>query len=187
MPKREIDRIRTVELGQPELLVLKNSEDEDHYDCVLSVPPGRCPRCGRSLLRNQGNQSRNYLDIVRRYDYAAVVTLTVEFRKSKCLFSDCGCVFYPDISFASRYSRTTHRLENVILRMILEEGYSYSLIAYALDDKLSKQVIGQIYYRRMKELQSDPNQQPQWFREYLESDSNPFLRHFRYIPRRRMD
>ena len=71
--------------------------------------------------------------------------------------------------------------------MILEEGLSYTLISEALGGILSKQVIGQIYYRRMNELESDPAGQPEWFKECMKDDPDRLWRILRYRPRQRQN
>ena len=124
--KHQTDLVRTEELNVPELLVIEGIGDDDHFFCIPKRTFPQCPKCGCGEIRNQGNMHRDYLDIIPRNDDAAVITLSLEFRKNKCLSPGCGCVFYPSFSFASPYSRTTHRLENAVVRMILEDGYSYS-------------------------------------------------------------
>ena len=185
--RRRTDPARTDELGLSELLVLADIGDEDHFFCVPKRTFQQCPTCGGSKIRNQGNMHREYLDVIPRDDDAAVITISLEFRKNKCMLPDCGSVFYPSFSFASRYSRTTHRFDNVVVRMILEEGLSYTLISEALGGILSKQVIGQIYYRRMNELESNPAEQPGWFKEYMEDDPDRLWRILRYRPRQRQN
>ena len=119
--KYEIDAQRTVELSLSGTLVESGKGDPDHFFCVpLSVVnQSVCPKCGCTSLRNQGSIRRSYLDVIPRGDDAAVITVTIEFRKNKCMNPDCNCVFYPEIPFAGRYSRTTHRLENAIVRMVI--------------------------------------------------------------------
>ena len=126
--KYEIDAQRTVELSLSGTLVESGKGDPDHFFCVpLSVVSQTvCPRCGCSNLRNQGSIQRSYLDVIPRGDDAAVITVTIEFRKNKCMNPDCNCVFYPEIPFAGRYSRTTHRLENAIVRMVIRGCLSFT-------------------------------------------------------------
>ena len=104
----EIDERRTTELKQPELLVVSDRGDVDHFCCILVPSKARpgCPRCGNPLIRNQGNLHRDFLDVIRRGDDAAVVTISLEFRKSKCVAVDCGRVYYPEYSFARYLSQT---------------------------------------------------------------------------------
>lgn len=180
--KQETDAKRTEELNLPELFVLAGQGDSDHFFCVPGRTVPRCPACGGIRIRNQGNMRRNLLDIIPRGDDAAVITLTLEFRKSKCLTPGCGCVFRPSFSFTGRYSRTTRRLEDVIVRMILEDGLSYSLISEALGGMLCKQAIGEIYYRRMNELESAPEEQPEWFKQCMMDDPNRLWRLSPYSP-----
>ena len=167
--KYEIDAQRTVELSLSGTLVESGKGDPDHFFCVpLSVVSQTvCPRCGCSTLRNQGSIQRSYLDVIPRGDDAAVITVTIEFRKNKCMNPDCNCVFYPEIPFAGRYSRTTHRLENAIVRMVIRGCLSFTESAELLEGKLSRQVVGQIYHRRVQELETDPTTESDWYRQLL--------------------
>ncbi len=167
--KYEIDAQRTVELSLSGTLVESGKGDPDHFFCVpLSVVRQTvCPRCGCSSLRNQGSIQRSYLDVIPRGDDAAVITVTIEFRKNKCMNPDCNCVFYPEIPFAGRYSRTTHRLENAIVRMVIRGCLSFTESAELLEGKLSRQVVGQIYHRRVQELETDPTAESDWYRQLL--------------------
>lgn len=167
--KYEIDAQRTVELSLSGTLVESGKGDPDHFFCVpLSVVSQTvCPRCGCSNLRNQGSIQRSYLDVIPRGDDAAVITVTIEFRKNKCMNPDCNCVFYPEIPFAGRYSRTTHRLENAIVRMVIRGCLSFTESAELLEGKLSRQVVGQIYHRRVQELETDPTTESDWYRQLL--------------------
>ena len=167
--KYEIDAQRTVELSLSGTLVESGKGDPDHFFCVpLSVVSQTvCPRCGCSNLRNQGSIQRSYLDVIPRGDDAAVITVTIEFRKNKCMNPDCNCVFYPEIPFAGRYSRTTHRLENAIVRMVIRGCLSFTESAELLERKLSRQVVGQIYHRRVQELETDPTTESDWYRQLL--------------------
>ena len=174
--RHQSDPVRTEELGLSELLVIEGIGDDDHCFCVPKRTFPQCPKCGSDKIRNQGNMQRDYLDIIPRDDDAAVITISLEFRKNKCLSPGCGCVFYPSFTFASRYSRTTHRLENAVVRMILQDGYSYSDVSEMLEWKLSKQVVGLVYYRRLRELEANPESQPRWFRRLQGDDPKHFWR-----------
>ena len=167
--KYEIDAQRTVELSLSGTLVESGKGDPDHFFCVpLSVVnQSVCPKCGCTSLRNQGSIRRSYLDVIPRGDDAAVITVTIEFRKNKCMNPDCNCVFYPEIPFAGRYSRTTHRLENAIVRMVIRGCLSFTESAELLEGKLSRQVVGQIYHRRVQELEIDPTTESDWYRQLL--------------------
>ena len=127
--KREIDGTRTSELSLPELLVLAHAGNRDHFYCVPAHEPVCCSKCGSLRIRNQGKMHRDYIDVIRRNRSAAVIDVTVEFQKNKCLSPSCGRVFYPSFSFASPYSRTTHRLENAVVRMVTSGRRSGSLLA----------------------------------------------------------
>ena len=179
--KYVIDKLRTKELNQPELLVVSDKGDKDHYYCLLVPSKARpgCPFCGNYVIRNQGNIHRDYLDVIRRSDEAAVVTVSLEFRKYKCMAANCGRVYYPEYSFASPYARTTRRLDDTIVRMVLRGGLSYAEIADELEGKLCRQVVGQIFHRRAKELDAD---QTAWYKELL--DEGLFLL-YRDVLRRR--
>ena len=182
LAKHQTDPDRTKELDLPELLVIADVGDFDHFFCVPKRTFPQCPKCGSDEIRNQGNMRRDYFDIIPRNDDAAVITISLEFRKNKCLSPGCGCVFYPSFTFASRYSRTTHRLENAVVRMILQDGYSYSDVSAMLEWKLSKQVVGLVYYRRLRELEANPESQPKWFKRLQGDDPKLFWR----IIKRRM-
>ncbi len=176
----EIDDQRTAELNQPELLVISNKGDDEHFFCILipSITYMRCPKCGITLIRNQGNMQRNYLDVIPRDDDAVLITVSLEYRKSKCLIPGCGCVFYPQFTFASRYARTTHRLEDAIVRMILREGYSYTNVSEMLNGRLSRQVIGQIFHRRVEELNTDATENSAWYRILLQESPSYYYEIF---------
>lgn len=176
--KCKIDQQRTKELNIPELLVMSGKGDQDHFFCVLVSSKAHlgCPHCGNSAVRNQGNIHRDYLDIIRRDDDAALVIVSLEFRKNKCVSPGCGCVYYPEFSFASPYARTTRRLEDVIVRMVLRGGCSYAEISEELKGKLSRQVVGQIFRRRVKQLNSDRSDAAAWYRELLEEGPDLFYR-----------
>ena len=176
--KFEIDERRTKELDLPELLVVKGKGDRNHFFCILVPSKARpaCPRCGNPVVRNQGNVHRNYLDVIRRGDDAALITVSLEFRKSKCEAPGCGCVYYPDFSFASPYARTTRRLYNAVVRMVLRGGCSYAEVAEELEGKLSRQVVGQFFHRRVEELNADLNEEAAWYRELLEEGPYLFYR-----------
>ena len=180
----EIDERRTAELKQPELLVISGRGDSDHFCCILVPSKARpgCPRCGNPLIRNQGNLHRDFLDVIRRGDDAAVVTISLEFRKSKCVAAHCGRVYYPEYSFASPYARTTRRLDDAIVRMVLRGGLSYAEIAEELKGHMSRQVVGQIYHRRVNELNADSTDRAAWYRELLEE--GPFLLYSGVLSRR---
>lgn len=173
--KYEIDRRRTKELGQPELQVISGKGGRNHFFCTLIPAKARpcCPRCGNPEVRNQGNIHRDYLDVIPRGDDIAIITITFEFRKAKCLSPDCGCVYYPEITFASPYARSTRRVDNAIVRMVLRGGCSYSEIAEEFEGHLSRQVVGQIFHRRAKELNADQSDSAAWYRELLEE--GPYL------------
>lgn len=176
--KYEIDERRTKELDLPELLVEKGKGERNHFFCILLPSKARpgCPRCGNPAVRNQGKIRRDYLDVIRRGDDAALITVSLEFRKSKCEASGCGCVYYPEFSFASPYARTTRRLDNAVVRMVLRGGCSYSEVAGELEGKLSRQVVGQLFHRRVKELNADLSEDAAWYRELLEEGPYLFYR-----------
>lgn len=170
-----VDQCRTEELNLPELQVISGKGDRNHFFCTLVPAKARpcCPRCGNAMVRNQGNLHRDYLDVIRRGDDVAIITITFEFRKAKCLSPDCRCVYYPEITFASPYARTTRRVDDTIVRMVLRGGCSYSEIAEEFEGNLSRQVVGQIFHRRAKELDADQSDSAAWYRKLL--DEGPYL------------
>ena len=177
MMKYKIDRKRTAELNQPELQVLAGRGDKDHFHCVLISSKARpaCPYCGSANIRNQGTVHREYLDLIKRNDDVEPITVSLEFRKSKCMREGCGTVYYPEFSFASPYARTTRRLDDVIVRMVLAGSLSYTEIAYALNGKFSRQSVGNIYKRRIRELNADSSENAAWYRD-LKDDGRFWLK-----------
>ena len=74
----------------------------------------------------------------------------------------------PDFSFASPYARTTRRLDNAVVRMVLRGGRSYAEVAEELEGKMSRQAVGQLFHRRVKELNADQSEDSTWYRIILE-------------------
>ena len=170
--KYEIDVLRTIELNLPGVGVIAGVGDADHFFCIHSSAAAtpKCPRCANARVRNQGKLHRKFLDAIPRGDDIAAITVDLEFRKSKCLSPECGCVFYPDIAFAGPYSRTTRRLEDAIVRLVLEGGFSYSQISEILDGHLSRQIVGQVFHHRVRELEVDTSDEARWFRQLMRDD-----------------
>lgn len=168
--KPEIDEKRTVELGLPELQVISGKGDAEHYFCIPIPAKAHpvCPWCGNSVARDQGKIKRNYYHVIPKEEKPSIVTISLEFRKYKCLASNCGCVYYPKFTFASPYARTTRKLADVIVRLhiSLEEGepLSFSEISEQFSGKIGRQVVCQIYHRRLRELEADLNKAPAWYK-----------------------
>lgn len=161
----EIDAVRTEQLGISELDVIKGKGDEFHFYTVATEHKiYSCPFCNSSHIKNQGIKHREYADICIIGDDAAVICLDYQFNKYKCLEPGCGRVFTKQIAFASPYSRTTHRLEDAIIRMIVRERYSYAEVAVMLEGRFSRQVVGRIYLRRKAELEADSSEASDWYR-----------------------
>ena len=173
--KYTVNEKRTRELNIRELLVVSGKGNKNQFHCILKSSKEliHCPHCGGIEIRNQGNMHRDYLDIIPRGEDVAFITVSLEFQKSKCLAENCGRVFYPRITFASPYARTTHRLEDVLVRMILLEGYSYTEISHLFQDNLSRQVVGQIFHRRVKELETDTSESSKWYRDLMAEGWHP--------------
>ncbi len=167
----DIDEKRTKELGIPELLVVSNMGNKNHFFCIFTPQKTNhiCPRCGNIVTRNQGNVCREYLDAFRRNGDAALITITLEFQKRKCESPGCGCVYYPEFCFARPYARTTRRLENAIVRLILW-GSSNAEVANELEGRLTRQAVWRIFHQRVKELDADSSDEAAWFRDLLEND-----------------
>ena len=173
----EMDADRTEQLGIPELAVIKGKGDTYHFYTVKQMSMMyNCPFCGSPSIKNQGIQHREYADICVINDDAAVICLDYQFNKYKCLEPGCGHVFTKKIAFASPYSRTTHRLEDAIVRMIVGEGYSYAEVAAKLEGRFSRQVIGRIYLRRKAELEADPSEASAWYRVLGSNIMSPLSR-----------
>ena len=165
--KYNIDKRRTKLLNIPELLVLADRGDSQHFECIhkSALKPYKCPFCGSANIRNQGNSTRDYYHYLFHDDDFYLITVSLTLRKNKCMNPDCGHVFTPEISFASPYRRTTYKLEDGIVRMVLGGGYSYSEIARKLGTAFSRQVIGQIFNHRAEELCADNSSETKWFRK----------------------
>ena len=173
--KPKIDIRRTQELGLSELLVLADKGDEESFSCIPAPTKAvwRCPKCGSRKVRNQGNMHRKFLDIVPRREDVAIVTVSLNYTRYKCLSPECGAVFYPEFTFASPYSRTTLRLDDVIVKLTLMGCRSFSESEVELRGKLSRQTIGQIFHRRLKELESDSSGDSAWFRQLRKDGPAP--------------
>lgn len=160
------DPFRTELLGIPELTVLSGQGDDRHFFTVsCPVHLHYCPHCGGSELKNQGLQHRQYMDLCRD----RLVYIDYAYYKYKCLKPDCARVFSRPIAFAGPYGRTTHRLEDEIVRLVLEDDYSYSDISAAFHGIISRQVARQLFLRRKAELEADSSASVAWFR-VLDSD-----------------
>ncbi len=167
----EIDTERTEHLNQPELWVLRGLGDRNTFYTVnRRSAVYSCPFCGDGELKNQGTKHRRLLDIIRRDDDAAVIGLDYRFISWKCRNPACGRVFSRKIGFARPGSRTTRRLEDVIVRMILAEAYSYSQVSGILENRISRAAAGSIYLRRKAELEADDSESSAWYR-VLSSDT----------------
>ena len=164
----KIDVRRTKELKLPELLVLADRGDREHFYCVPNPEKVRvsCPHCGDTSVRIQGILHRNYLDAILREDESAIITVSLEFNKYRCTAPDCGCVFQPQFSFAAPYMRMTRRVADAIIKMV-DVGMPYSEIAEELKKRISRQAVGQIYHRRVKELEDDTSEEAAWVRELM--------------------
>jgi hypothetical protein len=51
--------------------------------------------------------------------------------------------------------------------MVIRGCLSFTESAELLERKLSRQVVGQIYHRRVQELETDPTVESDWFRQLL--------------------
>ena len=182
--REEIDESRTRELNISELRVISSEGTNVHFYCIPSHEIRKCPKCGGIKLRDQGIRSRDFLDAIPRDDDAVVITITVVFRKYKCSAPGCGTVFSPSFAFANSYSRMTHRLENAIVRMVMEDGLSFTNISYLVEEKIGKQVAWETYKRRYKELEDNPDEQPKWFKDLL--DESPVAHAMRVLYYRKL-
>ncbi len=174
--KPDIDEERTAELDLPELQVIAGKGDSEHFFCIPIPTKAHpvCPRCGNSAARNQGKIRRNYYHVIPRGEKSNLVTISLEFRKHKCLASNCGCVYYPKFSFVSPYARTTRKLADVIVGLHIPQGIddplSFTEISEQFSGKISPQVVRQIYLRRLSELEAGLSDVPAWYREIQENE-----------------
>lgn len=64
--------------------------------------------------------------------------------------------------------RFSNALDNAVVRMVLRGGCSYAEVAEELEGKLSRQVVGQLFHRRVEELNADKSEETVWYRDLLE-------------------
>ena len=62
------------------------------------------------------------------------------------------------------------------MRMVLRGGCSYAEVAEELEGKLSRQVVGQLFHRRVEELNADQSEETAWYRDLLEEGPYLFYR-----------
>lgn len=149
-----IDKLRTEQLNLPGYSVLKDKGDATTFYIISDFPVEKgCPDCHSRNVKYKSSRERTFIDSIRSSD-APVINIVFKFSKYKCL--DCGRVYYPPVSFAAPYSRTTYRFDDMIVRAISTGKYSYQNISEELGGAISRQVVGQIFLRRCKELHNNP-------------------------------
>lgn len=150
MPKRiirEWDVERTALLDLDELYVIKDEGDRNYFFAWLQDQEvGRCPICGCDVLKVQDLFSKTYFDIIDDHGKYQIITLVFQFYKYRCLNSDGRHIFAKNIKFASQNDNVTYRLEDEIARRVIS-GLSYYEISLQFSEKISKQAIGQIFNR----------------------------------------
>ena len=151
---RQIDNTRTELLNQRELFVQKGKGGARYYSAWLHDPEvAYCPYCGGNAFKTQDLFSKTYLDLISDEGKKKVIQLVYEFHKYKCLRPGCGHVFAKPVHFASRRDNVTFRLENEIARLVIR-GLTYSQVAAQLNDELSRQAVGQIFCRWVKDREN---------------------------------
>lgn len=144
---RRDDPARTEQLAIDELFVLKGMGDAAYfYTWLEDDPPECCPLCGGTKLKTQNRFSRVYKDCVTTGSVLQVITLDYGFYKYRCLNPECRHIFSQPIHFATVNDNVTRRLEDTIADMVITES-SYSAIAAAFQDRLTRQAVGQIFNR----------------------------------------
>lgn len=150
MPKRvyrNIDEERTGLLGQDELFVQKKRGNDDYFITWNQDPEvDTCPRCNGEVVKIQDLFSKKYYDIIKDGVREKVISVEYEFYKWRCLNKECRHIFPKKIDFASRNDNVTYRLENRIAELVMN-GYSYGRISSLFQHSISRQAIGQIFYR----------------------------------------
>ena len=153
-PARLPDEDRTELLGLDELFVLKGRGDRNNlFAWQHEHEADSCPLCGGKVIKIQDRFSKTYFDYIFDDGRQRVISLTYEFFKYRCLNAECRHIFAKEIEFASKYDNVTYRLKNAISRKVIE-GYSYSLIQHQFQDTISKQAIGQIFHRWLREKEN---------------------------------
>lgn len=151
---RREDEERSELLGQDELFVQKGKGSDTYYNAWLHDSEVEyCPHCGSDSVKKQDLFSKTYWDMVSINEKKKVIQLEYEFYKYRCLNKDCGHVFTKPVDFASRRDNVTFRLENEIVRRVLN-GDSYAQVADQLVGSISRQAVGQIFNRWVRKKEA---------------------------------
>lgn len=161
--RRRWDLDRAELLGQPELSVERGKGDPDHfYGWNLDPDVDACPLCGGKVIKMQDLFSKTYKDIISENGKKRVISLEYGFHKWRCLNDRCRHIFAKEIDFASKYDNVTFRLEEEIANRVMQ-GHTYGEICNQLQEKITRQAIGQIFNRwvrkkeELRKLQSTPS------------------------------
>ena len=161
--RRRWDLDRAELLGQPELSVERGKGDPNYfYGWNLDPDIESCPLCGGKVIKMQDLFSKTYKDIIDDNGKKRVVTLEYGFHKWRCLDDRCRHIFAKEIDFASKYDNVTYRLEEEIASKVMR-GHTYGEIHNQLQEKITRQAVGQIFNRwvrkkeELRKLQSTPS------------------------------
>ena len=144
---RQWDNVRTKQLDQKELFVLKGKGGENYFYAWLQESEiESCPRCNGKAIKMHDLFSKTYKDLIIKENDSFVVTLEYGFHKFRCLNSECRHIFAKEIHFASRNDNVTYRLENEIARQVTSD-LSYGAISDQLQSSVTRQAVGQIFNR----------------------------------------
>ena len=161
--RRRLDIDRAELLGQPELSVERGKGDPNYfYGWNLDPDVDACPLCGGKVIKMQDLFSKTYKDIINENGKKRVVSLEYCFHKWRCLNDQCRHIFAKEIEFASKYDNVTCRLEEEIAARVMH-GHTYGEIHNQLQEKITRQAIGQIFNRwvrkreELRKMQGTPS------------------------------
>lgn len=144
---RNWDLDRTALLDLDELFVIKGQGDNSNYFGWLQEQEvDCCPICGGGALKVQDLFPKTYYDIIDDHGNKRIITLIFQFYKYRCLNPACRHIFAKDIRFASQNDNVTYRLQDEIARSVIN-GSSYSEISAQFSDAITRQAVGQIFNR----------------------------------------
>ena len=161
--RRHWDEERTELLGQPELSVERDRGRPDYFYGWNQDPDVEaCPLCGGQVIKMQDLFSKTYKDIIVENGKMRVISMEYSFHKWRCLNGECRHIFAKEIQFASKYDNVTFRLEEEIASRVIS-GHTYGEIFNQLQEKITRQAIGQIFNRwvrkkeELRRIQSTPS------------------------------
>lgn len=144
---RNWDEDRTALLDLDELFVIKGQGDSSNYfGWLQDQEVEHCPICGGHDIKIHDLFPKTYYDIIDDHGNKRVITLLFQFYKYRCLNTNCRHIFAKDIRFASKNDNVTYRLQDEIAKRIMK-GSSYTEVSIQFSDAITRQAIGQIFNR----------------------------------------